>query len=776
MPFVDLRGHIFDDGKWAANGGIGLRSLLGGRVFGAYVYYDYRNTKHKNIYNQISFGLETLGNWWDVRVNGYVPIGSKESSAYDLAFSEFAGNNAFVTQKFEYALAGANGEIGGYLVKWRDGDLYAAAGPYYLKGTLGDGIWGGEVRFRGTYKTWLALEANYSYDHVFKNIVQGQVAFSYAFGPKCRIKKDENGCCRADVGLYNRMVSPVVKNEIIPVNHKKVESVAIDPATGEPYFFWFVDNTSHSAGTYESPFSTLVAAQNASATHDIIYVFPGDLTTTGMAAGITLKNYQKLWGSAIPHTLNTTVGSVQIPSFSSGLFQNTLPSISIALVPIITSSVDPSDVVILANNNEISGLYIQNTFGSGLTGSSITNLTITHNIIQGPDTSDVPGGYGISLNNVLGTVLIDSNMIFQGNVGVNIVATDIQNANYIISNNNAPSIGAAGGFSPPFGNFLVTTYTNSANISTTISGNAFSVSNTPIGMTFLNATAQQACSVDINNNTIHSDSASSGASLLFTLSEDANVNLSIVDNELNTPYADGVSVTQSNNSQLNIQMENNVFSTWNSSISFTLGNSSNLSGSIANNSLLFDESSGILAVVNGNSTISSLSITNNIIEGVLQSYSVSSDSIGITTNSNATATLNISANVIQGGSSGVSFITNNSSNMTASLINNTVSNTQLYGMIFTANNSSTGVWTVDQNTIVAVGAGSQFATSTGSVVVTSNGTSTTYLDFNNNLSAPIELSLSGIGSYQFTNNGATFHLRSNSGNTGVITETGAIGP
>src|SRR5690242_8258959 len=35
MPFVDLRGHLFDDGKeWAANAGLGVRKLIGDRVYG----------------------------------------------------------------------------------------------------------------------------------------------------------------------------------------------------------------------------------------------------------------------------------------------------------------------------------------------------------------------------------------------------------------------------------------------------------------------------------------------------------------------------------------------------------------------------------------------------------------------------------------------------------------------------------------------------------------------------------------------------------------------
>lgn len=43
-PFLDARGHIFDDGKWAANVGAGLRKLWRNRAYGINAYYDYRGT------------------------------------------------------------------------------------------------------------------------------------------------------------------------------------------------------------------------------------------------------------------------------------------------------------------------------------------------------------------------------------------------------------------------------------------------------------------------------------------------------------------------------------------------------------------------------------------------------------------------------------------------------------------------------------------------------------------------------------------------------------
>ena len=79
-PFLDARGHIFDNGKWAANAGVGLRALWGNRAYGINTYYDYRNTGRFNS-NQIGAGLETLGELFDFRINGYLPVGAKTSES-----------------------------------------------------------------------------------------------------------------------------------------------------------------------------------------------------------------------------------------------------------------------------------------------------------------------------------------------------------------------------------------------------------------------------------------------------------------------------------------------------------------------------------------------------------------------------------------------------------------------------------------------------------------------------------------------------------------------
>jgi hypothetical protein len=779
MPFVDLRGHVFDNGKWAANAGIGLRKMKWSRVQGAYVYYDYRNTKRNN-YNQVSFGLETLGNWWDLRLNGYVPLGKTISAPYHFGFDRFSGNNLFLTRKFEYALAGANAEVGVYLFKSDGFNLYTAAGPYYLKGKLGSGVWGGEARLRGEYKNYVGFEVNYSYDHIFKNIAQGQVFFKIPFGPRSRVQKKVPDSCTRSEFLYERMIEPVAKNEIIPVNKKKVESIAINPATGDPYTFWFVNNTSNSAGTFESPFHTLVAAQDISAVGDIIYIFPGDLSTTGMAAGITLKDNQKLWGSAIPHILNTTLGSVEIPSFTPAqLFRNIHPVISLALAPVITNKVG-NDVVTLANNNEISGIYIQNLTGNGITGSSMSNLIVTNCIIQGPN-FDQTNAYGINLSNVVGAVLIDSNMIFQGIVGINITASDLQSTTYTISNNNASCL--AIDEVPGFGNFLVTSYTNCTDLSTIISGNNFNVSNTPINMTFDTTTqGMQPYTVVVDNNQIKGNGAEPlvfGLSV-FTLNDFSNVNLSLTNNFINTPNTDGVLIVQNGNSQMDFKIENNVFNTWDSGLSIVLNNSAQLTGSVINNTFLYDNQAGIVISAANSAAIPSLLIADNEIWGVLDTFfTTNANGISITTQNNAIVSVTFSSNFFQAAISGILLTTNNNSIMTASVVDNTLTASGLFGLNFTTNGSSTGNWAVENNTIIASGTGFglPMAVAPGAAVITANGGSTTNLGFNGNMAAaefPFPTTM--VGTYQFTNTASTFNLTSYHGNTGALTETGTIGP
>ena len=168
--FLDLRGHAFNNGKLAANGGIGVRYWDHGygRIWGINGYYDYRDTKHLH-YNQVALGLETLGKIWDARINGYLPVGKKSSNPYGGTgeFSFFSGHYIYIQKMQEFAMKGANGEVGVHVDKLEHFPFYAALGPYYLEGK-GEVAWGGQLRAVLDLTKYARVEGNVSWDKIFR--------------------------------------------------------------------------------------------------------------------------------------------------------------------------------------------------------------------------------------------------------------------------------------------------------------------------------------------------------------------------------------------------------------------------------------------------------------------------------------------------------------------------------------------------------------------------------------------------------------------------------
>lgn len=393
LPFLDVRGHIFNNGKPAANAGFGVRYLGSSRIWGINSYYDYRKTNHLH-YNQVSVGLESLGKVWDVRLNGYLPVGTTSTPYGTSTFSHFQGHHLYFSRKQEFAMKGANAEVGAHIDSFKNVPLYFAAGPYYLEGK-GRVAWGGEARVAIDLYEYVRIEGNTSYDNVFKWIGQGQLSINIPFGKRKTCKKDPQCSCSHALAMSHRAVQRVDRNEIIPVDHRHHSAAAINPATGEPWFFWFVDNTSSSLGTYESPFSTLVQAQNASSPNQVIYVFPGDGTTKGMSDGIAMQNAQMLLGASISHSFLTTTGTIVVPALAP-------------TIPHITNT--SGNAVTLANNNTVSGFHISTEFtnnsdiSGGIFGIGITNFAADQNTFD----TLIPNTNGIYLQNPSGQVVVSN--------------------------------------------------------------------------------------------------------------------------------------------------------------------------------------------------------------------------------------------------------------------------------------------------------------------------------------------------------------------------------
>lgn len=215
MPLVDIRGHRFDNDRYAANVGVGGRYVPDPDSFcellGVNAYYDYRQGSKGN-YHQLGVGLEILGKRWDFRANGYIPVGHKKITT-KCVFDDYIGNFRATQRECEFTSYSYNAEVGYLIVRSNTFLFYAAAGPYYLSKKSSNRSRGGTARIRPQYKDYIALDLSVSYDKVFKTVYEAAVI---VYLPLYQIssKKSRHAPC----GITDRQVyQPIERFEIMPL-------------------------------------------------------------------------------------------------------------------------------------------------------------------------------------------------------------------------------------------------------------------------------------------------------------------------------------------------------------------------------------------------------------------------------------------------------------------------------------------------------------------------------------------------------------------------------
>ena len=222
IPFLDLRGHIFNNGKFARNTGIGLRWLNPSfrQVWGVNFFYDFYRTSRLH-YHQLGIGLEMLGKAWDFRLNGYLPVGRKKTQIYALSYDFSSGFMAKTREQF--AMAGIDAELGYHFCKMQCLDMYAGFGPYAYWGnskktkkvfhTAHKAAFGGRASFSVIFLTYCELCATAAYDSRFK--WTGQTTFSLNLPFDCWFS---NSDVYFSDKLEERYYQPVRRNEIIVID------------------------------------------------------------------------------------------------------------------------------------------------------------------------------------------------------------------------------------------------------------------------------------------------------------------------------------------------------------------------------------------------------------------------------------------------------------------------------------------------------------------------------------------------------------------------------
>ncbi len=204
IPFFDMRGHVFNNGKIAFNVGSGIRKQIKKRVYGINTYYDFRKTK-KMDYNQFGLGAETLGESWDFRINGYIPFAEK-----------ITGPDEY--NVYQFAMRGGDISCGYHFSKTDFIDMSLLGGFYYYKEHIGPNFAGISSGFRCRFKEYFTFAIGASYDPVFKSRLQYLIGFTIPFGQEPEkanllYKKESDH----NTKLTSRSVQPVFRAEILGI-------------------------------------------------------------------------------------------------------------------------------------------------------------------------------------------------------------------------------------------------------------------------------------------------------------------------------------------------------------------------------------------------------------------------------------------------------------------------------------------------------------------------------------------------------------------------------
>ncbi|NGX48115.1 MAG: hypothetical protein K1000chlam3_01504 [Chlamydiae bacterium] len=439
-PFLDLSGHYFNNAKWAANGGLGFRYLFEDCpfIFGMNAFYDYYKPR-RHTYHQIGAGIEWLTSCWSFQINGYFPV-SKRKHLIKEGFDTFTGHQAIFERKHEFSFIGTDLEIGRTIYRNSCFDIQGIVGGYYFSGKENKKAGGALLRVEANFSRFLTLNGQGSWDSFFKWRGSGELQFNLPFGPCPKVRSRCFSCCDS-IALERKLSKKVRRFEILPTSRNTEKGPALDPLTGKPLNFIFVNNELGSSdGSIKNPYRTLLQAQENSTRGDVLYIFAGDGTTQGMDAGILLQANQRFLGSGTEHVFQTRFGMLSIPQITS-----ISPAIKATFI-----------AVQLSNNCEVSGFRILDT-GTGINVNTAKNALITKNAISGEFVS------GIAVTNCSGVITIRDNSIISSlptstGFGVIVLAEDFSSFTCEIKNNQI-----SGAKIPDVGTFGVGVFAGSFN-------------------------------------------------------------------------------------------------------------------------------------------------------------------------------------------------------------------------------------------------------------------------------------------------------------------------
>lgn len=421
--FIDGQGTLSDDFGGGFNLGVGYRELatIGAnfdpqRIFGVGFWTDGQSTSADNFFTQLGFSLESLGESYDLRLNGHFPLERNKTGdpvLTNVGNTSFAGNNLFSQTEILTTDTAHNVVDGEFAKRISDLEAWAFIGGYQLGGGGVDAT-GYRIGVRGYAVPDLALSLQVTDDDVY--------ATNVMFGLTWFIGRTHkgNGPCGT---ILDRFRQPVLRNDFIATTQSTATRAGGNAETllntTDLVNIVHIDSTAGAGGdgTFENPFENVSDAGIAgnSAEGDIILVHGGS-TFNGTEGQIALQTNQRMLGegtdqdgNTITHFVATNNGNLALPETADGAMAMDRPLIEAMGIA--------GSVITLADGTAVDNFTINGATtaisANGITvpaGDTISNVVINN-----------PTDTGISLTDVMGLAVVNENVIINGAAGTGLL-------------------------------------------------------------------------------------------------------------------------------------------------------------------------------------------------------------------------------------------------------------------------------------------------------------------------------------------------------------------
>lgn len=340
-------------------------------IFGINAGIDNRPFQAQNFL-QAGLGLEALKKKYEIRLNGYLPVGltsnlysTSYQGAHGLANDQLKLNRS---RWFGVALSGLDAEIGMPVARWKSGDLRLFASYYYLDGSYVNATSGVRGRAEVRLGDNISIGGTISYDDIFQTQATGYIR--YGLNPqKESVEKTVDS---AELQFLALRGMPVDRQRVIQMVNQQVkdQDVAKDPITGKPWVVRCV-GLNRTAYKVTCGYGDLSSAINAIGNPADVLLLADNTTSNLNGATLKISAGTHLSNGFNAPILATQAGFIPLRSIFG-------PGIGIA--PQINNG-----ILSISSNTTLAGLAFNNT---SITNYSTKNVLITNNSFVGSYTDN----------------------------------------------------------------------------------------------------------------------------------------------------------------------------------------------------------------------------------------------------------------------------------------------------------------------------------------------------------------------------------------------------